>query len=196
MSDPRWIIRSHLRLLRDAWPQEQADRAGLVYRGPADFVLREGRWWPPRPRPAGIMQGAPKACYGNAIGAAVKYGLRYVQGYAVSPVELQLVVPHAWNADADGNVVDLTWNPTGSGYLGVEMTFERADDATWNGDADPIDDYLRGWPLLQQPWPGKDTADPTWPPSPLLLALKAQRAGDVNAMLRHLREADTIEATG
>lgn len=196
MSDPRWTIRSHLRLLRDAWPQEQADRAGLVYRGPADFVLREGRWWPPRPRPAGMIQAAPRACYGNAIGGVFEYGLRYVQGYATSPASPDFVVPHAWNADEAGNVVDLTWNPTGNCYLGVELSVERADDATWNGDAEPIDDYVRGWPLLQTRWPGKDTPDPAWPPSPLLLALKAKRAGDFPAMFRHLEEAHAIEAAG
>lgn len=196
MSDPRWTIRSYLRLLRDAWPQEQADQHGLVYRGPADFVLREGRWWPPGPRPAGMPQGAPKACYGNAIGAALEYDLPYIQGYATSPVDPLLVVPHAWNADAEGNVVDVTWHPTGSAYLGVELSVERADDATWHGDADPIDDWMRGWPLLQQPWPGKDTPDPAWPPSPLLLAFRAKRAGDTRAMLQHLQEAHAIEAAG
>lgn len=177
--DPRWEIRRYLRILRDAWPESQSERFGLVYRGPADFVLQEGRWWKPEPTPAGMRRGIPKACYGTSIAGALLYGLRYVQGYAVSPVTAGFVVPHAWNADANGNVVDLTWNPVGAAYLGVEFSVERADDATWNGDAEVINDYQRRWPLLRERWRGElDEPDPSWEPSPMILAWRATCAGD------------------
>jgi len=189
--DPRWTIRSYLRVIREAWPAEQAERLGLAYRGPADFVLREGRWWPPaRPRPD-LPQGAPRACYGNSIAGAVLYDLHYVQGYAVSSVVPGLVVPHAWNADREGRAVDLTWWPTGMAYLGVEFSVERADDATWNGDADPIDDFNRGWPLLRERWRGElAESDPEWAPSPMLLALRARVAGDEREVSRQVRLAE------
>jgi hypothetical protein len=187
VSDPRWTIRAHLRTCRDAWPAEESTRLGLVYRGPADFLLQHGRWWKPAPRPAGMPQGARKACYGNAIGGAVMLDLRYVQGYAISPVEPELPIPHAWNANADGNVVDLTWWPVGIVYFGVELSAERADDGTWNGNAEPIDDRLRGWPLLRERWRGElAEPDPSWVPSPPLRALRARRDGRPEAEVRRL----------
>jgi hypothetical protein len=177
--DPRWETRRYLKVLRDAWPESQSERFGLVYRGPADFVLQEGRWWSPVDAPAGMIRGVPKACYGNSIGGVLRYGLRYVQGFATSTAAPGLVCPHAWNVDADGNVVDLTWYPVGAAYLGVELSVERADDATWHGDADPIDDYNRRWPLLRERWRGEfDEPDPSWRPSPMMLAWRATCAGD------------------
>lgn len=191
--DPRYTIRSHLRLVR--WPAAKSEHLGLAYRGPADFVLRHGRWWTPRPRPAGLPQAMPRACYGNAIGGAVLYGFRYVQGYAVHSAAPDLPVPHAWNADAGGNVVDLTWNPVGIAYLGVELSAERADDGTWNGDADPLDDWRRGWPLLRSRWRGElPEPDPSWEPSPLLLAMRAALAGDQAEAVRLYRLS--LEETG
>lgn len=188
--DPKGDLRLFLRAIREAWPPERSDQLGLVYAGPADFVLREGRWWVPVPRPFGIPRGVMGACYGNALGIAVLYGLRYVQGYAVHPLSVgrEIAVPHAWNADADGNAVDVTWPAPGRAYLGVEMSPERADDGTWHGDADPIDDFRRDWPLLRQRWRGElAEPDPSWEPSPMLLAMRARVAGDEDEARRLYR---------
>jgi hypothetical protein len=187
--DPRWEIRAFLRVFRDAWTPEQAEALGLVYRGPADFVLRHGRWWRPAGAlPDGVEPGLPGRCYGNSIAGAVLHGLRYVQGWAL-PASGVLPVAHAWNADADGRAVDLTWPEPGRAYLGVEFSVERADDATWNGDADVLDDHRRDWPLLREPWRGETPPDPAWTPSPALLALRARAAGDDAEVDRQMERA-------
>lgn len=186
--DPRRVLRRELERIRDEeWPPERADELGLVYRGPADFVLRHGRWWKPTPYPLGVPRGAPKRCFGNAIGLAVLFDLRYVQGYAISPVEPTDVIPHAWNGE-EGCAVDATWNPPGIAYLGVALSVERADDGTWWGDADPIDDKHRGWPLLREKWRGEKGLPPGYEPSPSLLALRAYRAGDREGAMRYSLE--------
>lgn len=177
------MIRQHLRDVRDLmWPL--ATELGLAYRGPADFVLREGRWWKPAPRPGRIRRGAPRACFGNAIAAGVLYRLEYVEGFALAPTSGAEPVPHAWNIDGNGNVIDTTWPIPGRAYLGVAFSIERADDATWNGDAHVIHDYKRGWPLLATKWRGETAPEPSWEPSPMLLALRARVAGDEGEVIR------------
>lgn len=175
--DPRWELRRALRFIRDAWPQSQADQHGHVYRGPADFVLREGSWW--KPAPHDLMMGQAKRCYGNSIAGVVLHGLRYVEGYAIG--EVNMPIHHAWNVDADGRVVDLTWPNTrplrGLAYLGVEFALWRADDCTWNGDATVLDDWVRGWPLLRERWRGETEPPEGWEPSVLLRAAQEQVAG-------------------
>lgn len=184
--DPRYELRRRLRDLR--WTRERADELGLAYAGPADFVLSEGRWWPVESGlPPGVpMYGAPRACFGNCIYAATVWDLRYVQGYALGLDNdgTLAAIPHAWVADASGRAWDLTWRPPGWAYLGVEFSVERADDATWNGDAETIDDRERGWPLLREPWGRECEPDPAWPPSPSLIAARLMRDGDVEKARR------------
>lgn len=176
--DPRYEIRAFLRVLRDAWRQEQSDAHGLAYRGAADFLLQHGRWWPAAPLPTGVERLAPRACFGNSINSAVAHDLRYVEGYALHALS-DLPVPHAWVADAAGHALDVTWDPPGRAYLGVEFSVERADDATWNGDAHVLDDFARGWPVLRERWRGElPEPDPAWKPSPGMLAMLAWRRGD------------------
>lgn len=184
-----------LRVLRDAWAPEQSEALGLVYRGPADFLLQHGRWWRPADLPEGVELGAPRACFGNAMNASIVHGLRYVQGYAL-PASSPLPVPHAWGADDDGHALEVTWSQQGRAYLGVEFSPERADDATWNGDADILDDFHRGWPVLRERWRGElPEPDPSWAPSPMLLALRAWKAGDSEEAAR-LYAVGHLEASG
>lgn len=178
--DPRYELRRRLR--DERWPADLAAERGVAYRGPADFVLREGRWWPVEPGlPPGLGRyGAPRMCFGNAIFIGTVLDLRYVQGYALGLDNDMTVaaIPHAWLADASGRAWDVTWRPPGWAYLGVEFSLERADDATWNGDAETIDDRLRGWPLLRERWQGeRATPDPAWVPSPALLSARMARDG-------------------
>jgi hypothetical protein len=131
-------------------------RPGLVYQSAAGFLLRHGDWHREH-APAPGDEGAPKCCYGNAIAMCVKYpGVRYVEGYALAPSSAGgLPIPHAWNLDAAGRLIDITWRCRGLAYLGVVFALERADDATWNGDASILDDCYRGYPLFQAPWRGE-----------------------------------------
>jgi hypothetical protein len=146
---------------------------GFAYEGPFDFALREGRWFTPKPLdPHGPYRpGAQRMCFGNAIVAAIIYGLPYVEGYAASIPNPMLPIHHAWNVDAEGNVVDTTWR-WGAAYLGVEFSVERADDATWNGDAAVLIDHDRGYPIFRESWQGEPD-DLVWPPSERLDALRA-----------------------
>lgn len=146
---------------RDAftWPEP------LHYRGPADFVLREGTWR----QVNSTRPGIPRHCFANAIGYAAAYRWNYVEGYAMLPLPGTVgrggvriagvggdeIVHHAWVSDASGNAIEVTWPAPGRCYLGVGFSVERADDCTWNGDASVIDDPHRGHPLLRQKWTGE-----------------------------------------
>lgn len=140
---------------------------GLVYTSPYDFILQHGRVYKGRyPRKYPI--GAQKMCFGNAIVIAARHGLKYVEGIAVAP-DGQVII-HGWNED-DGVLVDTTWGNTGLLYFGVEFSVERGDDATWNGDANVLNDENRNYPVFQQEWQGEDYSL-TWPYSDRLEALR------------------------
>lgn len=164
---------------------------GYHYAGAADFCLREGTNFEAPTSPHPYMQGAPRACFGNAIALAAVHGLVYVEGYAENAVVPGLPIHHAWNLDG-GRVVDVTWGaysggacvrPIGTAYLGVAFAVERADEATWDGDASVLDDLHRGWPLYRHKWCGE--TDWTWFRSPRLDALRSYRDGPAGA--RRLR---------
>ncbi len=172
-------IRSYLEAVRKVRRSSGKLPGGFVYLGYEDFLLQHGQTYYPMTYPSTMFRGAPRACFGNAIAIAVIYGLPYVEGYAIN--ECGFPIHHAWNADADGNVFDSTWlKYPGVSYFGVEFSAERADDATWNGDASVLDDWMRGWPLLKSPWNGEDYSL-SWPPSPRLEELKTQKAGVIHA---------------
>lgn len=144
------------------WPEQVRDQLGLLYRGPTDFVLRHGRFYEPA-GPGRLPWGAPRSCFGNAIAFGVRYDLRYIEGFAVSRADGGVLVHHAWNSDGR-RAFDVTWRAPGAAYIGVEFSPERADDATWNGDASVLDDFNRGWPLLREPWNGEPPGA-VWAPS-------------------------------
>lgn len=153
MTDSEHMLHAYLVQLREA-ARPMARAVGLVYAGAADFLLQHGQWYVP-----GALtvreRGQPRLCYGNAIMLAVKRPeLVYVEGYAVAP-GIPVPMMHAWNATADGTLVDITWQNTGVAYLGCVFSVERADDATWHGDACVLDDWKRRWPLLRRPWEGE-----------------------------------------
>lgn len=185
--DPRKALERQLRI--HVWPEWQRKANGLAYRGPADFLLQHGEWFEPRQLPAGYQPGKPRMCFGNAICTAALYDIDYVEGYALDPGALWLPIHHGWCADA-GGLVDPTWatgepilarqsrRPTllrgvpGAAYLGVRFSLERADDCTWNGDQNVLNDFERGWPLLREPWTGEPEGL-EWPPSDRLDLLRA-----------------------
>ncbi len=83
---------------------------------PADALLAYGGLMSVvRERPAYIKLGAPKHCYSNTVFGLVSQGknnpdeLFYCEGFAIEAGGLWLPIQHAWLADAEGRVVDPTW---------------------------------------------------------------------------------------
>lgn len=145
---------------------------GLVYRGPADFVLRHGRWYEPEMR-TNILPGH---CYAGALlVAGTNPPLRYVEGFALDPWGEE-VIPHAWVAHPKGRALEITWRKRGAAYLGVEFSVGRADDCSWNGDASVLLDKQRGWPLFRRSWRGEDW-NREWPSNIRLELLEKLRLG-------------------
>lgn len=142
---------------------------GLVYTSAYEFLALHGTDFRPSPWQCRYWNGPQKMCYGNAIVAGAFYGLHYVEGVALSPTGE--AIPHAWNVDDQGELVDATWRNSGLVYIGVEFSLERADDATWNGDACVLDDLYRNYPVYQKRWKGEDY-NLQWPPSDRLDTLR------------------------
>jgi len=161
---PEQDLRQHL---------EDMDRLrlqrGWVYSSPQRFVLTHGVTGAPHPVPPGMWQGRPRCCFDNAITVAMLYDIPYIEGYALLGLDGQtLALHHAWNLDAHGRVIDVTWHPyVGLAYLGVQFAPERADEATWNFDGTILEDDKRRYPLLREPWHGEPPGV-VWPHSPRL----------------------------
>lgn len=151
-------------------------RHGYAYSCAQEFVLKHGVWYRPTAIPLLTLKGAPKQCYGNAIVLCLKYGWKYVEGFALPPFGIP--VQHAWNLDEQGVVWDTTWMNTGLAYLGVEFSLGRADDASWNGDASVLDDSNRGFPIFKEPWKGEDHSI-KWPESYGLTINKKALSGEI-----------------
>lgn len=86
------------------------------YRGPADLLLREGKWYNDG-RARKWQYAMPKACFRNAAMFAILHRLPYVEGYATHMIP----VHHAWCLDHDGRVIEVTWKTFGSDYFGVQF---------------------------------------------------------------------------
>lgn len=152
MTGPQARLREQLELSR--WPASQGPH--LRYRGPADFVLREGTDYEPSLRPAGLPGGAPKACFANAIALSLSRGLPYVEGFAWTGF---FVAHHAWNVDGE-EVIDITWPELRvheRAYRGVAFSVERAHMGSWHHDATVLDDPLHDWPVLHELWMGEES---------------------------------------
>lgn len=72
------------------------------------------------PRPGRIPAGEPQECIANSINTARDYGLRYAEGIALSAT-VGIWYRHAWNLDAAGRVIDVTWKQPGTSYIGREI---------------------------------------------------------------------------
>lgn len=183
MTEPMRILRETLTEI-DTMVRRLPRADGYVYGSTYEFVLRHGEEFEAIALPEEYEYAPPKLCFANAIMMAEEHGLDYVEGYAMADaLELPLPVHHAWNTDAEGRLIDVTWGaillgsperqalPNGA-YLGIRFSVDRADDATWNGDGSVLDDWKRGWPLFKSEWKGEDP-DAEYPTSPLLKALRS-----------------------
>ena len=153
-------------------------RRGYAYRSGYDFLLEHGRAWRAAAWRNQYEQGLLKMCYGNAIVLGALEGLRYVEGMALAPTGD--LIPHAWNVNAEDGVIDCTWCNRALIYFGCEFSIERADDATWNGDASILDDWKRRWPIFRERWAGEDYTI-QWPPSDRLETLRKGRGNPMPA---------------
>lgn len=179
---PREEITTWLKLLNAT---NRSNGSGpFHYYGMADFLLQHGVWYEVTPYPKEVPLGHPQMCFGNSIIVASKSGYRYVEGLAVAPDKLEIAFHHAWNIDAQGKLVDVTWRNLGLAYYGVEFSVERADDATWNGDACVLNDFNRHHPLFRKPWSGEDYSL-EWPESPRLQALRDGKEWELWRKLRN-----------
>ena len=92
------------------------------------YVVEHGRWFEPAECVDFDMLEA-SYCYDNSLEMALDYGLPYFEGYALGGHGLYIPIHHAWNAGADGKVVDTTWDPTGIAYLGIEFDADDVSEA-------------------------------------------------------------------
>lgn len=154
----------------------------LHYKGITDFLHHHGQWHDVVPIRSDVRQGLPRHCFGNAIMLAVTRKWKYIEGLASPRIAVPVPVHHAWNLDEKNRLVDSTWMNTGGAYLGVEFSVERADEATWDGDASVLNDWHRGYPLFQQPWPG-ETPENAVPASERIILLREGKTRELWQLL-------------
>ena len=152
-SELHYRLLSHLAKERDLMSGQIKNPSQFYYQGMPDFILREGQFFESRPLPAGTDYLEIRRCYKNAFQTAVEESFVYVEGYALSASH-NLPLLHAWNLDAEGFVVDRTWNPHGRVYFGV--LFPLAVVPIKRGKHYPvIDDWEHGYPILRKAWHGE-----------------------------------------
>jgi hypothetical protein len=89
---------------------------------------------------AGLTPGQPGHCIRNAVEAALEGRLEYAEGIALDR-RLGLWFRHAWNVDAAGNAIDVTWGEDGARYIGRAHPVSRPLAlAAYRGVYDYIDD--------------------------------------------------------
>ena len=96
-------------------------RTDWKYRGFEELVLECGKVMEPKPLPKTIKRGQPRICYANCQRLVLKNrSLTYVEGYAMAQ-GVSIPLHHAWLLDANGYVIDPTWEPFGCCYLGIPL---------------------------------------------------------------------------
>ncbi len=153
MSDSKLLrdkLLTHLANERELMRGQMKNPRQYHYRGIADFILREGQFFEPRPLPAEIDFWAIRHCYKNAFWTALQERFVYVEGYAIgSSNDLPLL--HAWNLDHKWFVVDRTWNPHGRVNFGVLFPLAMVPRKRGRQYA-VIDDWEHGYPILRKVW--------------------------------------------
>jgi hypothetical protein len=162
-------------------------RDGYEYAGPEDFLLRHGKWYDWKPWRRDLSRGQTKACFGNSIILAAEHNWKYVEGYAMAHIGKGGLFPtlHAWNLDENDKLLDSTWLNTGVAYFGVEFSVERAEAATWEGDACVLEDWHRECSIFKQVWFG-ETPENAVPESRRLRMLREGRKEE----LVHILESE------
>jgi len=77
--------------------------------------------------PAGLQpeRGEPNQCYRNAFRASRVEGPVYCEGWAMPNLECLTSLPvlHAWLLDAEGRVLETTWERVGLVYIGLPVGY-------------------------------------------------------------------------
>jgi hypothetical protein len=141
MTEPQHGLRLYLEQARDFAGKLPTE---CHYRNVCDFVLREGRFFEPQPRPDSITLRHIGECFRNAFLTMMRTGLQYAEGFAT--VGSKIPVLHAWNVDAEGSVIDSTWEPVGSAYFGVVFPPWIVEPTRTS----VLDDWESGWPVLRE----------------------------------------------
>lgn len=131
------------------------------------FLLDNGRTWAAQMLPDWVEKGPKRQCFMNAGLLALSYPeLTYVEGLALSAT-VPIPLSHAWVVDADGRVMDPTWDtPEACQYFGLAFRTEYLldsinDKKIWGvmGEMIPRD-------LLDVP---AQALNPRWHPNPVRL---------------------------
>ncbi len=136
-------------------------RTDWKYRGFEELVLECGTVMEPKPLPKNIKRGQPRLCYANCQQLALKNrSLTYVEGYAMAQ-GVSIPLQHTWLLDANGYVIDPTWETPGCCYLGI--AFKTAwIKSIWNsrkqkGRTDEMSilqgNYLEDFSIFKQGFP-------------------------------------------
>lgn len=96
---------------------------GWKYRGFEELVLNCGREMQPDEN-GWIEQGLLKSCYWNCQQLVFQQPeLIYSEGYALTK-DVGFPIAHAWLLNAEGKVLEPTWESPGEAYLGVAFSWE------------------------------------------------------------------------
>jgi len=148
MGDSSQALRQYLVDLDEM--HRKADHHGVSewpFQSMEGFILHYGVHWTPAALPKGFKRMEIKQCYRNAtLLLEDDEDLAYCEGYACGIIP----VHHAWCVTPDGRVIDPTWNPVGTAYIGVpfdtQFILERLQTA---GTYSVIDDWQDTFPLLR-----------------------------------------------
>lgn len=116
----KFAIERHLKSRRESWLRRKPPE--WLYAGPEDFILQHGTYFQGAACPDEYMAhvGVPRLCYANAAVAAREHPeLTYYEGvYDVGAG----ATSHAWCVDANGAIVELTFQPQG----GTDYVLDRS----------------------------------------------------------------------
>jgi len=150
ITKPEATLRAYLEgILRTRFDANPCKPHCWFYYGFEDFILREGRFFTPRPQGLNTPLGAAGKRLLNSTTNSSTERLRYVEGYALAET-FSLPALHAWNSDQNGIVVDIKWKPVGIAYFGVVIPRALVLAA---GREHEIYSVIDNWyPLLERPW--------------------------------------------
>lgn len=88
-------------------------------------VLTYGRIFEAAPAEVQPKRGEPNLCYRNAFCASKAEGPVYCEGWAVPSLGYLTGLPvlHAWLLDAEGKVLETTWERVGLVYIGIPVNY-------------------------------------------------------------------------
>lgn len=115
----------------EAW----GNRTPFVYRGPADFILKNGRYFKPRDTPPEYahLRGPGQHCFLNALEAAkADPSLTYTEGVYVV---VSNATAHAWCTAPDGEPVELTLPTDAETLAGAKFPHRHYGEGGTVGEA-------------------------------------------------------------